>query len=478
MKIEVEEFKRKANEGLNNAHQRELLGRLPVIFKALRDYSFSTLADPKAALERGAAIRRESIANLPAYLEAFEKKAVENGANIVWAEDYREAREIIIDLARKKKVKTITKGKSMLTEEMELNRALGDNGIDVFETDLGEFIVQQMNRTPFHVVGPALNVAVEEIADLFVSVMGVEKTLDLGGLTMQARGFLREKFKQAEMGITGVNMAVADTGSIILVENEGNIRFSTGGPKTHVAVMGIEKIVPTMDDALHVLRLLTRSCTGQAVSSYVNVINGPKKKGEPDGPDELFIVIVDGGRTKIYADPDFRQVLGCIKCGACLNVCPVWNKIGGYAYGWVYSGPIGSILNPLFLGLERAHDLYHATTLCGACREVCPAGIDHPRLFLKLREKRASGDRTWGARRLPLAERLTFSAWAWGISGEGRYRTAGKLLRWMLKPFVTGGVIGKLPAMGSGWTRFRDLPAPAERPFRRRWSDGERGTTK
>jgi L-lactate dehydrogenase complex protein LldF len=242
--------------------------------------------------------------------------------------------------------------------------------------------------------------------------------------------------------------------------------------------MGIEKVVPTMNDALFMLRLLTRSCTGQAVSTYVNVINGPKRPGELDGPDELFIVIVDAGRTKIYADPDFRQVLGCIKCGACLNVCPVWNRIGGYAYGWVYSGPIGSILNPLFLGLGRTHDLYHATTLCGACKDVCPAGIDHPRLFLKLREKRASGDKAWAVKRPPLLERLTSSAWAWGITNERRYRTAGMLLRWVLKPFVRGEVIRKLPAMGSGWTRFRDFPAPARKPFRERWQDIKRGMMK
>jgi L-lactate dehydrogenase complex protein LldF len=478
MKVEVERFREKAREGLANKPQREILAKLPVIFKALRDYSFTTLPDPAAALQRGAAIRREAVANLPAYLEAFEKNAIANGATVVWARDYREAREFIVGLAEKKGVRTITKGKSMLSEEMGLNRALADVGIDVYETDLGEFIVQQMGRSPFHIVGPAVNIPPEEIADLFVSIMGVEKTLDLGGLTMQARGFLREKFRTAEMGITGANMAVADTGSIILVENEGNIRYSTGAPRTHVAVMGIEKVVPTMNDAMHMLRLLTRSCTGQAISSYVNVINGPRKGGEVDGPEELYIVIVDAGRTKIYADPDFRQVLGCIKCGACLNVCPVWNKVGGYAYGWVYSGPVGSILNPLFVGLGRSSDLYHATTLCGACKEACPAGIDHPRLMLKLREKRAAADRSWKVRKPGIVERLTFSIWSWGIGGETRYRAAGRLVRWVLKPYVKGGWIRKLPASGKGWTEFRDLPAPAVRPFRERWSDIKRGNTR
>jgi L-lactate dehydrogenase complex protein LldF len=475
MRIEVERFKKKARQALADERQRALLAKLPVLFKALREYSFSTMPDAAGALARGAAIRREAIRDLPHYLEEFESNVVRNGGKVLWAKDYHEATRLVVGLARERGVTTVTKGKSMLTEEMGLLSALREIGIEAYETDLGEFIAQQLGRAPFHIVGPAFNVPVEEIADLFVSVMGVERTTDLNSLTMQARAFLRDKFRRAEMGITGANMGVARTGQIVLVENEGNIRYSTGAPKTHVAVMGIEKVVPTIEDALFMLRLLTRSCTGQAISTYVNFISGPRKKDEVDGPDELFVVVVDAGRSKIYADPDFREVLQCIKCGACLNVCPVYNKVGGYPHGWVYSGPIGSILNPLFLGLDRAADLYHATTLCGACREACPAGIDHPRLMLRLRERRAAGDRRWGAKKPPLFERIAYTLWAWGIADTSRYRVAARLMGLILRPFARDGRIRWLPGKGRGWTRYRDFPFIARRTFRERWPDIEKG---
>ncbi len=474
MKIEVEHFREKAASGIADATQRDILNRLRLIFTAVRDYSFSTLKDPDAAMVRARDIRREALGNLPAYLEQFERNVIKNGGVVFWAADHKEARELIVNLARERGVTTVTKGKSMLTEEMGLNELFVESSIDVYETDLGEFIVQQAHRPPFHIVGPALNMPTEEIADLFARVMGVERTLDLNGLGMQARTFLRDKFKRAQMGVTGVNMAVAETGTIILAENEGNIRFSTSAPKTHVAVMGIEKIVPTMDDALFMLKLLTRSCTGQAISSYISLIDRPKEKGDIDGPEELILVIVDAGRSRIYQDPEVREVLQCIKCGACLNTCPVWSKVGGYAYGWVYSGPIGALLNSLFLGLDRAKDLYHACTLCGKCAEVCPAGIDHPELFLKLREKRATGEARFGAKKPPITERIVHSLWAWGLGDEKRFRLGGKLMRWALLPWKTNGKIRKLPTKAGGFTRDRDLPFPAAVPFRDRFRKHEK----
>jgi L-lactate dehydrogenase complex protein LldF len=474
MRIEVEHFRRKAAQGINDATQREILNRLHLIFTAVRDYSFSTLKDPDAALARSRDIRRKAVKGLPAYLEQFEQNVINNGGSVFWAADYKQAREFILDLAQKRSVTTITKGKSMVTEEMGLNEALIQSGIDVYETDLGEFIVQQAHRTPFHIVGPALNMTTEEVADLFVRVMGVQKTLDLNELAMHARAFLRDKFKRAEMGITGVNMAVAETGTIILAENEGNIRFSTSAPKTHVAVMGIEKIVPTMDDALFMLKLLTRSCTGQAISSYISLIDRPGQTGDIDGPEELIVVIVDAGRTRIYQDPEVREALQCIKCGACLNTCPVWSKVGGYAYGWVYSGPIGALLNPLFLGLDRAKDLYQACTLCGKCREVCPAGIDHPELFLRLRQKRAAGEPRFRAKRPPITERIVHSVWAWTVRDERRFRLQTKVMRWVLLPFARDGAVKWLPSWAGGFTKARDLPLPARVPFRDRWEKIEK----
>jgi len=264
-------------------------------------------------------------------------------------------------------------------------------------------------------------------------------------------------------------MAVAETGTILLAENEGNIRFSTSAPRTHVAVMGIEKIVPTMNDALFMLKLLTRSCTGQAISSYVSLLDRPRQAGDIDGPEELIVVIVDAGRSLIYQDPEVREVLQCIKCGACLNTCPVWSKVGGYAYGWVYSGPIGALLNPLFLGLDRAKDLYRACTLCGKCREVCPAGIDHPELFLKMREKRSAGEVRFGAKKPPVTEQIAHSAWAWVLRDERRFRLQTKLMRWALLPFSRDGRIRWLPTWAGGFTKDRDLPLPARVPFRDRW---------
>jgi L-lactate dehydrogenase complex protein LldF len=469
MKIEVERFRAKAASGIRNAAQREVLNRLRVIFTAVRDYAFSTLKDPDAALARSRDIRREAVKNLPAYLEQFEQNVIKNGGTVLWAADYDQARDLVVELARERSVTTVTKGKSMLSEEIGLNEALIRSGIDVYETDLGEFIVQQAHRTPFHIVGPALNMSVDEIADLFVRVMGSAKTLDLNELAMQARAFLRDKFKRAGMGITGASMAVAETGTIVLVENEGNIRFSTSAPATHVVVMGIDKVVPTMNDALSVLKVLTRSCTGQAVSSYVSFIDRPRQAGDIDGPGELIVVIVDAGRSRIYEDPEVREVLQCIKCGACLNTCPVWATVGGYAYGWVYSGPIGALLNPLFLGLDRAQDLYFACTLCGKCREVCPAGIDHPELFLKLREKRSAGEARFGAKRPPISERIAHSVWAWAVLDERRFRLAARLMRWALLPFRRRGAIPWLPTRAGAFTRDRDLPFPARTPFRDRW---------
>jgi len=469
MNIEVEKFRKKAAQGIGDTAQRDVLKRLHLIFSALRDYSFSTFADPDAAIARSRDIRSRAVQNLPTYLEQFEQNVIKNGGNVFWAADYGQAREFIVNLARERGVTTITKGKSMVTEEMGLNEALIKSGIEVYETDLGEFIVQQAHRTPFHIVGPAVNLPAEEVADLFVRVMGVEKTLDLNGLAMQARAFLRDKFKRAQMGITGANMAVAETGTIVLVENEGNIRFSTSAPKTHVVVMGIEKVVPTMDDALFLLKLLTRSCTGQAISSYISLIDRPKYAGDIDGPEELFVVIVDAGRSAIYSDPEVREALQCIKCGACLNTCPVWSKVGGYAYGWVYSGPIGALLNPLFLGLDRAKDLYHACTLCGKCREVCPAGIDHPGLFLKLREKRAAGDTRFGAKKPPIHERVIHSLWAWVVRDERRFRLGGTLMRWGLLPRRRDARIRGRPTRAGAFTKDRDLPFPARVPFRDRW---------
>ncbi len=253
---------------------------------------------------------------------------------------------------------------------------------------MGEFITQLLKRPPFHIVGPAINIPAEQVRDIFMEkgVLDVPTT-DPVQLGRAARRFLREKFRRVDMGITGVNMAVAETGTIINVENEGNIRFSKSSPRIQVSVMTIEKVVPTLGDAMHLLRVLCRSCTGQPITVYATLDNGPRRPGELDGPEELHVVILDNGRSKAFQDPVIREVLRCIRCGACLNACPVYGKIGGYPYGWAYSGPMGQVLNPALLGLASTSDLYGACTLCQKCKTICPAGVDHPKVLLYYRQK-------------------------------------------------------------------------------------------
>jgi len=368
MEIKTDKFTELAKRELKDERNRPFLKLKIPDLRMKREIGLSSLPDIPAAMAYGAAIRAEAIARLPELLEEFERNALANGAKVFWARDGKEANEFIKNLAVEKGARYVTKGKSMVTEETALNELLSESGIEAWETDLGEFIAQQLHRPPFHIVGPAVNVPVEEIRDIFMKKANMkEPTLDPVQLGLAARLFLRDKFHHVEMGITGVNVAVAETGTIINVENEGNIRFTKSSPRTQVSVMSLEKVVPTMKDALHLIRLLCRNCTGQKLSAYVSMDSGPKKKDEIDGPEELFIVIVDNGRSKIYQDIKARDALRCIRCAACLNICPVYRQVGGYAYGWAYSGPMGQVVNPLLLGLDRTQELYRATTLCGAC---------------------------------------------------------------------------------------------------------------
>ena len=354
MKISTEKFTELAKKEVEKARARPFLKMVPHSLYQKRKAGLATLPDAAAAQAYGAAIRSEALNRLPELLEEFEKKATANGAKVFWARTAKEAREYIVNLASERGAKFVIKGKSMVTEEIGLNEALSDHGIEPWEADLGEFIIQQMHRPPFHIVGPAINVPVEEIRDLFMAkAIMKEPTLDPVALGWAARRFLREKFHRAEFGVTGVNMAVAETGTIINLENEGNIRFAKSSPRTQVSVMTLEKVVPTMKDAMHLMRLLSRNCSGQNISAYVSMDSGPKQDGEIDGPEELIIVIVDNGRSGIYQDPKARDALRCIRCAACLNICPVYRQIGGYAYGWVYSGPMGQVLMPLLLGLDK-----------------------------------------------------------------------------------------------------------------------------
>jgi L-lactate dehydrogenase complex protein LldF len=469
VQIKTEQFSKAAKEALKDEYTRSFLEGMYIKVKE-RLKSMQTFPDPAAARELGAAIRAESVAQLPELLEKFENKATANGATIIWARDADEANQFITELAMDKGIPYVTKGKSMVSEEIGLNDALIRKGIDVFETDLGEFIIQQLDRTPFHIVGPAINIPVEEIRDIFLknNIIGTP-TLDPVALGYGARLFLRHKFQRLEMGITGVNFAVAETGTIINVENEGNIRLNKSSPRIQVSIMSLEKVVPTMEDAVHLLRLLCRSCTGQKLAAYVTMDSGPKADDEIDGPEELYIVIVDNGRSDFYADQKAREVLRCIRCGACLGSCPVYTKIGGYPYGWAYSGPIGQLLNPLLLGLDRTQDLYQASTLCGSCKSVCPVGIDHPSLFLYFRSLDAAKKSPFKAGVRHRMESAFYAFWSWAANRASCWNVLLKLSRPLINHCAQNSLAARWIGPLNQWLKARDLPQLPKNTFRERW---------
>jgi L-lactate dehydrogenase complex protein LldF len=406
-----------------------------------------------------AAIRDRALAHLDVWLERFEREALARGTHVHWAETHDDINRIVVDIARKAGVRKIIKSKSMVSEESHLNVALEGAGMQVVETDLGEYIIQLKGETPSHIIAPAIHLNRDDVADVFHEHHGTERKTDPTALTMEARKFLREHFLSADMGITGANFLIAETGSTIIVTNEGNGRMTTTLPRVHVAITGIEKVIPTLEDVACVLRVLTRSATGQSISNYVSINTGPKGDGDADGPVENHVVIVDAGRSALLGT-DMQEALRCIRCGACMNHCPVYQNIGGHAYGWVYPGPIGSVLTPNYIGLENAVDLPHAATLCNQCGVVCPVRIPLPDLLRKLREKQTDrGLRPW-------QERVGLRAWAWFAQRPGLYalatRVAARIGRRM---GGSNGLIHALPGNG-GWTVERDLPAPQGRTFR------------
>jgi L-lactate dehydrogenase complex protein LldF len=469
MQIKTTQFAEAAKAALHDTYTRKFLDGMYANIKE-RLKSMGTFPDPAAARELGASIRAESVARLPELLEEFEKNATARGTKVIWAHDAAEANRFIIGLARKNSIAYVTKGKSMVSEEIGLNDALVESGIDVFETDLGEFIIQLLERPPFHIVGPAINIPVEEISDVFLAKKIIEhSTLDPVELGYAARRFLRDKFQRLEMGITGVNLAVAETGTIINVENEGNIRFNKSSPRIQVSVMSLEKVVPAMEDAVHLLRLLCRNCTGQKLSAYVSLDSGPKTADEIDGPEQLYIVIVDNGRSNFYADPKAREVLRCIRCGACLASCPVYTKIGGYPYGWAYSGPIGQLLNPLLLGLDKTGDLYRASTGCGSCKSVCPVGIDHPSLFLYFRSIDVAKNSPIKAGTQSRMESVLFALWARIVNRISLWNFLLKIARPFINGYALNSTVPKIRGPLKEWLKARDFPRLPRKSFRERW---------
>jgi L-lactate dehydrogenase complex protein LldF len=359
------------------------------------------------------------------------------------------------------------KSKSMATEEIHLNEALEAAGVTPVETDLGEYIIQLAHERPSHIIAPAIHKTKGQVAELFARELGRETQPDPEVLTRIARAELREKFVQADMGISGANFGVADTGTIVLVTNEGNGRMVTSLPRVHVAVMGVEKVIPSMTDLAVFLAILAKSATGQKLSVYTSLVNGPRRGGELEGPEELHLVLLDSGHIRQVAGP-LREALSCLRCGACLNVCPVYRQIGGHAYGYTYPGPIGILLTAMLNGPASVKDLAHASSLCGACADACPVRIDIPRMLIELR-------RDIGERRIaPWPERVVFGVFGRVLQRPAVYRLAARLGRVLQRPFVRAGVIRRLPLFFGDWTRTRDLPPIAARTFQERWAELER----
>jgi L-lactate dehydrogenase complex protein LldF len=407
-------------------------------------------------------IKKDVIDRLPEYLEEFERNAVANGISVWYAEDAKSACERIGSIIEGRGKAALVKSKSMTTEELHLNPALERMGWTVVETDLGEYIVQLAGEMPSHITAPALHKSRHEIGRLFAEKLGIPYTSEPAELTAVARAVLRERFLAAEVGISGVNFAVANTGSICVVENEGNARLSTTLPRIHVAVMGLEKLVPDTAALLHFLTMLARSATGQRISSYTSIISGPRRNDEIDGPDEVHVIVLDNGRTDLLADEHMREALYCIRCGACLNICPVYQKIGGHAYGAVYPGPIGSVITPVLLGMDRAKAMPYASSLCGACSEICPVRIDLHHLLLRHRQ-------TVVERRLNSAvERWMMKAFLLVMKHPVVYRFAHTVAALLVTLAGDRGVM-RVPF----WSKTRDFPAPAAVSFAQLWKERE-----
>jgi L-lactate dehydrogenase complex protein LldF len=480
-----ETFDANARAALANDQLRGALHRATSLFGTRRREAASSLSNWEELRSQARAIKDETLLHLDRYLEQFTAKAEAVGAQVHWARDAAEANSIVCRLAQERKARLVVKGKSMATEEIHLNAALEAEGIEALETDLGEYIIQLAGETPSHIIAPAIHKTKGQIAELFTAKLGLEPTNDVAKLTITARHVLRDKFAAADMGVSGVNFGVAETGTILILENEGNIRLTTSLPKTHVAVMGIEKLIPRFADLDVFLKLLPRSGTGQHLTAYQSLITGTKRRREEEGPEELHIILLDNGRSRMLAHPVTRQSLACIRCGACLNACPVYQQIGGHAYGSVYPGPIGAVITPQLFGLAKAAQLPFASSLCGACRDVCPVKIDIPELLLHVRaeitdrsqksEARSHKTETIGRRR---AEQLAFKVWAAVMTRPRLYEWSGRFARVLQHSIVHNGKIRKVTGLLSrmapplaAWTSARDLRPIEAKTFRRLWRD-------
>ena len=471
MQITTPQFSANAKDALADKDLQMALAKLRAGFTARRGKATDRLPEFDALCDQARAIKDHVLANLDDYLVRFEAKVIACGGQVHWCVDAAEARDVVLALCRDAGAKSATKSKSMIAEEIALNDHLEAHGIEPIETDLGEYIIQLAGEPPSHIIAPAIHKTKDSIADLFVkhhAKYGFDQRQDeASALLEEARQVLRSKYFEADVGITGANFLVAENGSIVTVTNEGNAELTQILPDTHIVIASLEKVVPTLEDATTILRVLARSATGQEFSSYTTFSAGGRRDGDLDGPSAFHVVLLDNGRSAMLGG-EFQDMLRCIRCGACLNHCPIYGAVGGHAYGWVYSGPMGAVLTPQLIGIEAAGNLPNASTFCGRCEEVCPMRIPLPKMMRHWRE------REFETRLQPAVSRLGLALWSWFARHPTAYGLVARLAAWGLNR--VGGRnrrIGWLPG-AQGWTADRDLPAPEGKSFRALWAAGKR----
>jgi L-lactate dehydrogenase complex protein LldF len=466
MKSSAHKFKDNAGRALKDGQLKRALDNLDKGLVANRAKARANLPEFDKLRDLGRDIKNHTLEHLDLYLEAFEAKVTQLGGTVHWAEDAREACDIVTGLCKAENAGLVTKSKSMITEEIGLNEALDKAGITPVETDLAEYIIQLREEPPSHIIVPAIHLNRDQIADTFLDAhQDLPKSREFpenADLVAEARQQLRQKFLTADIGITGANFLVAETGSAVIVTNEGNADLTQTLPKTHIVVASIEKMVPTLEDAATLIRLLARSATGQDITAYTTFATGPARKGDPDGPQDFHVVLLDNGRSGMLGS-EFHDMLRCIRCGACMNHCPVYGAVGGHAYGWVYPGPMGAVLTPSLIGLNEARLLPNASTFCGRCEAVCPMHIPLPAMMRKWRM------REFENRLTPPVQRYGLAAWKLVAKRPWAYQALTRLAIKTIS-LLAGrrGALKSLPLAG-GWTAHRDLPAPQGDTFQAQW---------
>jgi L-lactate dehydrogenase complex protein LldF len=461
-------FVANSRAGLANENLQHALGLARTGFPLRRGLAIERLPEFEALRETGRSIKDHTLAHLDFYLELYESQVVASGGKVHWARTPQEACAAVLQICRSVGAKIVTKGKSMIAEEVGLNEFLETNGITPVETDLGEYIIQLRHEPPSHIIAPAIHLIKEQVAETFRAEhrsFDPDRSLaEPRQMCDEARAVLRPRFLAADVGITGANFLVAETGSSIIVTNEGNGDLTQTLPRVHIVMTSLEKLVPNLEDAATLLRLLARSATGQEFSSYTTISTGPRRPGDLDGPEQYHVVLLDNGRSELIGT-EFQDMLRCIRCSACINHCPVYAAVGGHAYGWVYPGPMGAILTPILTGIEEAGHLPNASTFCGRCESVCPVKIPLPKMMRHWREREH-------AKKLsPRVYRTGLSLWAWMARRPALYHavaeTASRMLGWAGRD---RGRFRSLP-LATGWTAVRDMPAPEGRSFHSLWAE-------